>query len=207
MGWLIALGIVVALSLLPLGLSLRYDASGLQMFALAGLIRIPMNGKREEKETKTSPKQKKKRKKKQKTQKTEKKLQKKKTGGSLADFLPFVQIALDLLDDFRRKIRVRRLEMKLVMAADDPCDLAINYGRAWAALGNLMPQLERCFAIKKRDLEVECDFEASKTLITARMDVTITLGRLLRILFRHGLRAVKQYFMMKKSKKGGAPNE
>ena len=95
--------------------------------------------------------------------------------------------------------------MKLIMAADDPCDLAVNYGRAWAALGNLIPQLERCFVIKKRDLEVECDFEATQTLITARLDLTITLGRVLHILLRHGLRAIKEFLNLKKSRKGGAP--
>ena len=112
---------------------------------------------------------------------------------------------LDSIDDELIRLLARRLEMKLIMAADDPCDLAVNYGRAWAALGNLMPQLERCFVIKKRDLEVECDFEATKILIVARLDMTITLGRLLRLLVRHGLRGLKEFINLQNLRKGGAP--
>ena len=41
MGWLIALGIVIALALLPLGISLRYDAEGFRIRLLAGLLSIP----------------------------------------------------------------------------------------------------------------------------------------------------------------------
>ncbi len=205
MGWLIALGVLLGLSLIPLGVSLRYDEAGFRLYALAGLISFPISGKSEQKKEKTKGNKSKSRKKTNNKKKSSSQPKEKKNGGSLADFLPFVRIALDFLDAFRRKLRIRRLEMKLIMAADDPCDLAVNYGRAWAALGNLIPQLERCFVIKKRDLEVECDFEATQTLITARLDLTITLGRVLHILLRHGLRAIKEFLNLKKSRKGGAP--
>ena len=107
-----------------------------------------------------------------------KQIPEKKKGGSWTDFLPLVQVALDFLGSFRRKLRINQLELKLTMAGDDPCDLAVNYGRAWAAVGNLMPQLERLFVIKKRNIEVACDFTASQTLVKFRSEATITLGRL-----------------------------
>ena len=94
--------------------------------------------------------------------------------------------------------------MKLIMAADDPCDLAVNYGKAWAAVGNLMPQLERLFVIKKRNVEVECDFTADKTLIFAKLDLTITLGRLLALAMVHGIRILRQFLTIMKTRKGGA---
>ena len=204
MGWLIALGVLIALALLPLGISLRYDADGFRLAALAGLIRIPLIPRPERPKKANKKTEKKPKKANKKAAKAASQPKEQKKGGSLTDFLPFVRIALDFLDTFRRKLRVRRLEMKLILAADDPCDLAVNYGRAWAALGNLMPRLERCFVIKKRDLEVECDFEGEKTLITARLDLTVTLGRLLHMLLRHGLQAIKEFFNLKKSRKGGA---
>lgn len=204
MGWLIALGIVMSLALLPLGISVRYNVDGFRLGLLAGLIKIPLLPKKEKpKKEKTKTPKPPKAKKKAAAASSEQPKEKKK-GGSLTDFVPILQVVLDFLDAFRRKLRIRRLEMKLVMAADDPCDLAVNYGRAWAALGNLIPLLERCFVIKKRDLEVECDFEADKTLITARLDLTITLGRLLYILARHGLQALKEFSNLKKLRKGGA---
>ena len=127
-----------------------------------------------------------------------------KKGGSILDFLPLVQVALDFLGEFRRKLRVNRLELKLILAADDPCDLAVNYGRAWAAVGNLFPLLERAFVIKKRDVEVECDFTSEETLVIARLDLTITLGRLLSLAVRYGIRALREFLKIKNIRKGGA---
>ena len=131
----------------------------------------------------------------------------KEKGGSLLDFLPLVKVALNFLGDFRRRLRVNRLELKLILAGGDPCDLAVNYGRAWAAVGNLMPQLERLFVIKKRDVEVECDFTASETLVIARLDLTITLGRLLGLAIVYGIRALREFLKLQKKRKGGATHE
>ena len=125
-------------------------------------------------------------------------------GGSILDFWPLVQIALDFLGDFRRKLRLDNLEVKLIMAGGDPASLAINYGRAWAAVGNLMPHLDRLFVIKKRDIEVECDFTGTETLIIAHLDLTITLGRILSLVTVYAIRAIKELLNIKKKRKGGA---
>lgn len=204
MGWLIALGILVLLALLPLGATARYNADGVNVKIIAGPVRIQVvpGKKKDPLDKKSHKKSKKEKKKTAETGETEAKKQEK--GGSVKDFLPLVDTALDLLNAFRRKLRINRLEMKLIMAADDPCDLAVNYGKAWAALGNLMPLLERAFVIKKRDLEVECDFEASETVIIARLDATITLGRLLGIVIWYGVRGLKQYLNIQNKRKGGA---
>ena len=200
MGWLIVAGILLLLAVLPLGISAVYDAAGPLLRAIVGPLRFklyPTKGKK--KTRKTKPKMGKKKK-----SATAASASKKKKGGSYQDFLPLVQAVLEFLSTFRRKLRVKRLEMKLVMAADDPCDLAVNYGKAWAAVGNLMPQLERLFVIKKRDVEVACDFTADKTLIYARLDLTITLGRLLAMTVVHGVRILRQFLAIMKTRKGGA---
>lgn len=125
-------------------------------------------------------------------------------GGSWKDFLSLVPIALDFLGDFRRKLRVNRLELRLVMAGSDPCDLAVNYGKAWAALGTVMTQLERFLVIHMRDVQVECDFIGSETKVTARVDLTITLGRLLAAVCKFAFRSLAEYFKIMKKRKGGA---
>ena len=71
-------------------------------------------------------------------------------------------------------------------------------------MGNLDPQLERLFVIKKKKLEIECDFTADQTLIFARLDLTITLGRLLKLAFRYGVKALREYLKIYKTIKGGA---
>lgn len=210
MGWLITLGVLLLLAVLPLGVRITYDSGGFLAKIIAGPLKITV-----------FPLPKKEKKKKQPQQETEKAESaapknpepppapkqaqtKKENGGSLLDFLPLVKLALDLLGDFRRKLRLNHLELKLIMAADDPCDLAVNYGRAWAAVGNLLPQLERLFVIKKRNIEVACDFTASQTLVIAQLDLTITLGRLLALIAVYGFRAVKEFLKIKKKRKGGA---
>lgn len=208
MGWLIALVILTAVALLPIGVSVLYNEDGFFLRCLVGWIPVSLIGG-EKKEKKPKKKKEKKAKKEKKTDNKKDNAEKKvkqqdKKGGSITDFLPLVKIGLNFLNAFRKKLRIRRLEMKLILAGDDPCDLALNYGRAWAALGNLMPQLERCFVIKKRDLEVECDFETTQTLIKARIDIVISLGGLLWIALRYGLQALINFFKILNHRKGGA---
>lgn len=204
MGWWIALAVIVLLAILPLGASVKYDESGPLVRLIAGPVRITLfPTKNRDEKAKKPPKEKK-----AKTDKrpAEKKTSagEKKTGGKLTDFLPLVRLVLDFLRDFKWKLRVNRLEMKLIMAGDDPCDLAVNYGKANATLGNLVPQLEKFFVIKKRDLQVECDFTAEETYIYARLDLTITLGRLIGLVVRYGVKAVWEFIKIMNLRKGGA---
>ena len=212
MGWLITAGIIFLLAVLPLGVRIRYNSEGLLVKVIAGPVKItvfplPKKEKKEKKKksTKEQPEQEENLPKPpQPPKKPKEKKPKEEKGGSLLDFLPLVKVAVDFLGDFRRKLRLNNLELKLIMAGDDPCDLAVNYGRAWAAVGNLMPQLEKWFVIKKRNIEVECDFTASETLVIAHLDLTITLGRLLATVCKAAVRALITFLKIKKKRKGGA---
>ena len=212
MGWWITLGILVLLALLPLGVSVKYDSEGPLVRVILGPVRFtvfpsPKKEKKEkkQKEPENKPVQATDTPKNPTPPKKSKEIKaKEQKGGSWTDFLPLVKEVFRFLDVFRRKLRLNLLELKLIMASDDPCDLAVNYGRAWAAVGNLMPQLERVFVIKKRNIEVECDFTASQTLVIARLDLTITLGRLLNAVLVFAVRALVQFLKIKKKRKGGA---
>lgn len=201
MGWLIAAGVLVLLTILPLGVSVQYDSLGPRIFAAIGPFRYKVYpGKKKEKK----PDAEEKKEEKKNTKKISEKKPEEKKGGSLTDFVPLVRVALDFLVNFRKKLRVKRLELKLILAGGDPADLALNYGKAWAALGNLMPQLERFFVIKKRNLEVECDFLAAQTVVIARLDITITLGRLIGLAAVYGFQGVREFLKLMKIRKGGA---
>ncbi len=192
-------GILFLLYWLPLGVRALYQSGDAGVWLLIGPLRL-----------KLLPKKKKKKAEKEKdtvaikvkTPKPAKEKEKEKKGGSLRDFLPLLEVAKDALGSFRRKLRIRRLELKLVMAGNDPCDLAVNYGRAWAAVGNILPRLEAIFVIKKRNVEVECDFTASETTIYVLADITMTLGRLLGIAVKYGIRALRAYLTLRKKRKG-----
>ncbi len=198
MGWLIALAVLVLLAVMPLGVSAKYDDGGPGVSVIAGFLRIPLLKKKKTKKEKPEKKVEAK-------PATGAKKKQSSSGGSITDFFPLIETALDFLGEFiTRRLRLNRLEVKIIMAGDDPCDLATNYGRAWAAIGNLVPQLERFFVIKKRDLQVECDFTAEKTLIFAHLELTITLGRLVRLAVVYGIKLLRQYLNIQKSRKGGA---
>ena len=213
MGWLITLGIVLLLAVLPIGVRLRYNSEGIVLKILAGPVKITLlprttkkKKEKKKKETKAAkePAEENLPKPPQPPKQPKEKKPKAEKGGSLMDFLPLVKVAVDFLGDFRRKLRLDNLYLRLIMAGDDPCDLAVNYGRAWAAVGNLLPQLEKWFVIKKRDIEVECDFETSQTLVIAHLDLTITLGRLLAAVVKFAVRALIEYLKIRKKRKGGA---
>ena len=208
MGWLIALAILVLLAILPLGASVLYDEDGLRVRIVAGPLKIqvfPLKKKpKKDKPQKKSPKKAKKPKKAAPVGEQREPFPKPKTGGSWTDFLPLAKVALDFLNDLRRKLRVDHLKLHLTMAGDDPCDLAVNYGRMNASLAALIAQLERFLVIKKRDVHIDCDFAASETVILARLDLTITLGRILSIAAVCGVRAFATFLKIKKQREGGA---
>ena len=206
MGWLIALGVLVLIAIIPAGASIFYDEDGFRAFVIAGPFRIPVFPvkKKEKKEKKEKPKKEVK-KKTGKTSPAKANPKEEKTkGGSLLDFLPVLDKILDFLSAFRRKLRVPHLELKLILGGGDPSDVAYNYGRGWVVLGNLMPLLDSVLYIKKRDLEVECDFLAEKTTVVARFDISITIGRLLSLVIVQGVPVLYKLLKVLNKRKGGA---
>lgn len=201
MGWIITFAILFLLAILPLGASVLYDEDGPRVRIVAGPLKLQVFP------LKKKPKKEKKPGKKAAPAENAPAKQpapKPKTGGSVLDFWPLVQVALDLLNDLRLKLRVDHLKLHMTMAADDPCDLAIHYGRMNASLAGLITQLERFLVIKKRDVHIDCDFAADQTVILARLDLTITLGRILSIAVRYGVRALTTFLKIKKQREGGA---
>ena len=218
MGLWITLGILTLLAVLPLGVRVLYAAEGPLVKIVLGPLKLtvfprpPKEAKpKKEKKKRAAPKD-------EKLQKAaeedklprppqpppEPKPAKEKKGGSLIDFLPFIKLGLDLLGDFRRKLRMKELYLRLILASDDPCDLAVNYGKTWTAVGSFLPVLDRWFVIQKRDVEVECDFTASETKVIARLEITITLGRLLSLVAVYACRGIKEFIVFRNKRKGGA---
>ena len=208
MGIWITAAILLALAVLPLGVRIRYNEAGFVLKVIAGPLKITV-----------FPREKKTKKQKTKPQKREQKVvqpaqssenlesppqppkaqpEKKEKGGSLTRFLPLVKLGLKFLGSFRRKLRLDNLYLRLILAGDDPCDLAVNYGRSWAAVGNLMPQLERLMRIPDPRLHVEVDFDASELRLTGDVGVTLQIRDLLAIGFAFAKPVLRWYLAMQK---------
>lgn len=201
--WLTILAVILLICLIPLGVRAIYSGEGFRLWLLIGpvkIVLIPQKKKGQKREQK--PKESKKAKKNPPQPQEEKK-----EGGSLRDFLPLLDVAKELIGSFFRKIRIRSMEIKLILAGDDPCDLAINYGRTWTATGSIIPILEELFVIKKRDVQIACDFTASETKIYAAADITILVGRLFGLLGKYGYKALRTYLKIQNKRKGEHNNE
>jgi hypothetical protein len=192
MGWLIAFAILAGIAMLPVGIRGLYLDSEAGVWLLVGPLKFRLYPTKPKEENRTS----------QPKKKTANSNGKK--GGKLQDFLPLARTVLDFLNQLRKKVGVKNLELKVILAGDDPCDLAVNYGRAWAALGNLMPQLDRALKIRKRNIEVECDFTAETTRVYAKVDATVSVARALHLGGRYGVKIIKDILKLKKLRKGGA---
>lgn len=203
MGWWIALGILVLLALFPLGVCLRYRQERFTLqLKLAG-IRIPLDldkllkGKEEKKPEKQDKQQ-------AEAQASPQAPKPKRDLRKLYERLkPWISLGLDFLGDLRRKLKIDHLDLNLVLGCEDPCDLAILYGSTCAAMGNIIAYLERVLNIRKRDIQVQCDFEETKTRAEARLELSITLGRALVLLVGYGIRALREMRRMN-NRKGGA---
>lgn len=199
MGWLIALAVIVLIALVPIGVCGVYDELGARAWVLVGPLRWKLypSRKKAEKTRDKSP---------QKTEKNQPKSGENppEKGGNIRDFYPLVKRILDFLGDLRRKLRVKQLQLHLTLAGDDPCDLALNYGRAQAAFANLDPHLERFFVIRKKDVTIDCDFSGDKSYIYGRLDLTVTVARIFSLGFRHGIRILREFMRIMKLRKGGA---
>lgn len=209
-GLLIGLGIVVALAFLPLGLVIKYDDQGLVAWLAAGPIKYHLYPEKEEKDDSsdklkqevkdavqqlTSTREKTRSMKQAMGDATEQK------GGELQEFLSYLKLLWIALTDERIKLRVRRLELRIVMAGEDPCEVVWGYGGAWAVLGTLFSWLDSAMTIKKQKIDIQCDFTAEQTTVVGRLDITITLGRLLILLARYVIYNMR---VSSNTRKGGA---
>ena len=199
-GWGIALAVLAAIWFFPLGVLLHYDVDGFRVKLILCFLRIPVHPRN------NAPKKKKKAKKNGKTAPAARNSSQpsEKNGGRLEAFLPVAKPVLELLTEFRKALRINRLELELVLAGGSPDLLAVSYGRAWAALGALDTALENSFRIRHKRLELQCDFCGSHTTVCGHLELTITLGRLLRLGIRHGSRILLLLSKNQKNRKGSA---
>lgn len=191
------LGVLILLLLLPIGVKIRYEDKGLRVQLLIGPVHYQIYpGKRKEKKEKVKAEGKPKAPKKGAGEKKEMP----RKGGKLSELKKYIPTAMELLNAIRKRLVLRKLTLLVNLAGDDPCDLALDYGKANGAIGSGMALLEQAFRVKKRDVQVFCDFLAVETEVYLDMEITGCTGRLLGVLIRYGLKLLK-IFLNEKSDK------
>jgi hypothetical protein len=179
-------GIVFLLAFfLPVGVRICYRQGTLSLWLNLGPLRLPLNIKNK-KRTNGEKKQ-------QSTIRSPQKESPKSKGqydSPLGDFMAKLQIVLELFGYLSPKLCIKLIMMRLHLAGKNPAVVALQYGGAWAAIGAVIPLLEEAFIVKKRDLDVDCDFDGELTTLDAELTISIPLGRLLWCLFRYGIHVI-----------------
>jgi len=200
---LVIFAVLVLIGCIPAGLDARYNKDGAFLAAKIWFVKLqllPAKPKKPKKPGKKQPKAQKQTEAK-KNAPAEKKANPLLSGG-LDGLMELLDLAFDTLGNLRRKLRVNELTLRVTIpGGDDPAKAAMNYGRAWAAVGALTPAMERLFVIKKRDIQPFLDYNETNLQLDAHLTLTITIGRSLALALRAGIRFLK---IMNQRKKGGA---
>lgn len=187
---LVIFAVLVLIGCIPVGVDARYGADGIFLAAKIGPLRLQLLPQKPKKKKKKPAKQP------PAVKPAEKKPAEKKQNpllsGGVDGLLQLLGLAFDTLGDLRRKLRVNELTLHVtVPGGDDPAKAAMNYGRAWAAIGALTPAVERLFVIKKRDIQPELNYNETQMKVDAHLVTTITIGRSLALALRAGVGFLK----------------
>lgn len=172
---MIALGIialVIALiAYMKVGIQVTWDGA-LALRLIVGPIRVSILSRKDTEETASKESDQK------------KSDPKKKTHRSNRKNSPWPKVLLanwqELLELVGRVLHMPYLNpliLKVVFGGEDPAASAINYGRAWALVGVVMPLLERNFQIGKREIDVQHDRDAKKMSVYAKAALTVRVGQ------------------------------
>jgi hypothetical protein len=198
---LVLVALLVLLCLMPVGVRVVYSDAGAAVRLLAGPVSVCLFPKAPKKPNGKKAKKKK-------TDKTKKRdkeepRDKQPLGGKLPLFRQLLSLGLEALGCLRRKLVLKNLVLYLTVGGqgEDPAGSAVSYGRAWAAVGTLIPVLENTFQIRKRDIRVGIDFTSPETVIYADGSILLRVGDILWIAIFYGIRGLRLFLNHKK--KGG----
>lgn len=196
MWWLILLFLILCLGIIPLGFVVSLDQQNVDVWLKIGWFRLRLGHKKPKEDSKGSAKE----------QSFESKatVKNKRKEKSINSYASLLRPVFKFLVDFKRKLRVNDLQLQIVLGGNDPCDLSVNYGRTWIAISNLVPFLDRFFVIRKRNIDIACDFTSKEPHFNGKLDVSITIGRLLQIIAYHGIVILREYYKVINKAKDGA---
>lgn len=178
MAWLFLLAIPPVLLILayflPVGVIINYNADGANIKAYIGPVKLQLYpGSGESKVAVES------------VEKTDSKRRKENgvqtAGGAIKTFLAYVRFAVKILDELRTKIVIKHLHLKIIQGGSDPFELAMRHGGSCIAAANLLALIDESFVVKKKTVFMDCDFLETQTRVLAKVNLSISLGKLLRL--------------------------
>lgn len=177
-GWIIFACVVLALflfSLIRLGVLAQYSAEGLLVRAKVWVFHItlyPIKAKKQKKERPKKERPKKEKKQEEPPEETAK------AGGNLALVKRFLPLVAEAAGRFKRKVRIDKLYLDYMAASPDPAAAALEFGRANAAIGMILPLFEHNFRVKDRRVRTAVDFHGKKPTIFIHAELSLNIGQM-----------------------------
>jgi len=194
----VSLAILALIALLRFGVSVEYSANGLAVAAHAGPLSISilpqkkkalsagkearLKARKEVQAKKKAEKKAKKKAEKQAEKQAGEKTGEKKPGAlkTVEELLPAIKT---MLSRFRRRLLIKKLVIYYTAANDDPSKAAMAYGATNAAVGVLIPLLEKSFRIRRRDFRILADFSATQQSIYANAAISMAVWEAFYMIF------------------------
>lgn len=174
---LIVLLVLFALGQIRIGAQVEYCEDGLFVRVRTGAFLIPVFPVKREKG-------------KEKKAKKAKSPEREKKGGTLKLVLDLFPLVLETAGKFRRKLRVDRLEMKLIICDADPADAAIRYGQANALMGSLWQPITQTFHVKDGHAHIGVDFEGETPVVYILASLSLTIAQTLGLILVFGIKGL-----------------
>jgi hypothetical protein len=142
-----------------------------------------LKARREEKAKKKAEKKAEKKAKKKAEKEARKESGEKKKPGPLKPILDMLPAVKTLLGRLRRRLLIKKLIIHYTAAGGDPYNTAFTFGAANAAIGVVVPILERSFRIKQRDFKMAADFNSVQQGIYINAIISMAVWEAVYIVF------------------------
>lgn len=183
------------LGLIRLGGGAEYSAEGIKAHVRVGPFRFqvfPGKEKGEKKERKKKPKKKK-------PPKEEE--PKPKAGGPVELVKAFLPLVCEAAGELKRRIRVDALRLDYTAGGRDAAQAAMTFGGSNAAIGMVVPLIQRNFDLKEYRVRTAVDFNAKRPTIYVYAAFSARLGQLVSFGLRFGWKFLMVYRKQKNMKK------
>lgn len=108
--------------------------------------------------------------------------------------MDLIHLGLSAMGQFRRVLRVDRFLLDCAIATGDAAKTAMAYGAAAAGAGMFLPLLEENLWVRKKDIQVICDFEGTESKIFLEVQVSALVFQLLII----GIKVLRGFLRLRK---------
>ncbi len=108
--------------------------------------------------------------------------------------MELIHLGLSAMEQFRRALRVDRFLLDCAIATEDAAKTAMAYGAAAAGVGMFLPLLEESLRVRKKDIQVICDFEGTESQIFLEVQVSALVFQLLII----GIKVLRGFLRLRK---------